>query len=130
MNPKLQGERTEAKVLSKLLDCGYIVAVPFGSQRYDFIVDDGKKLLKVQAKTGRVRAGCVVFRACSIDGSSHKARTYHGEIDAFAVYVPDNNKFYWIPISKLPNRYRVVLRLDPVKNGQIKRVRLAIDFEF
>lgn len=126
----MRGERTEAKVLAKLLDCGFIVAVPFGSQRYDLIVDDGKKLIKVQVKTGCLRFGRVQFRTCSAPGSTQRARTYHGEVDAFVVYAPELEKFYWVPIAKLPNRREVHLRIAPAKNGQTRYIKKAKDFEF
>lgn len=117
-------------MLAKLLDHNYVVAVPFGSQRYDFIVDDGKNLQKIQAKTGRIVRGAVKFNTCSTNGSSQKAKSYHGEIDAFVVYVPETEDFYWVPIAELPNKSQAMLRVAQAKNGQSSGVRFAEKYKF
>lgn len=116
MRPKETGELSEALVLAKLLCLGYSVSIPFGNnQRYDFIIDDNGKLLKVQCKTGRIKGGAVLFSVRSSHGKIK--RDYKGEIDVFVVYCPDNNKFYKIPIDEVGiNLYS--LRVDSLNRTE------------
>lgn len=58
-NTKRAGERSEAAFLSKAAELGFGVAKPWGdSERYDFILDNGHRLLRVQVKaTDSLRSG-------------------------------------------------------------------------
>jgi hypothetical protein len=56
-------------------------------------------------------------------------RSYHGEIDLFAVYCPETTAVYLVPIMHLPVQRRGSLRVDPPKNNQIDRIRFAADYE-
>ncbi|WP_440766821.1 group I intron-associated PD-(D/E)XK endonuclease [Natronorubrum sp. DTA7] len=99
-NSKHVGDKTESKALTELLECGYSVSIPFGdNDRYDLVVDDEGDLHRVQCKTGwRNKTETMRFNTHSQttrDGSYHE-QTYHGEIDAFLVYYPKNETFYWI----------------------------------
>ncbi len=130
VNPKIQGERTEAKILARLLDRGYAVSVPFGTQRYDFIIDRDQSLLRVQCKTAHIKYGALHFNMHSYDHSRKLRRSYVGDVDVFVVFSHELNKFYWIPIASLSPRVQASLRLTEAKNGQKIGVRLASDFEF
>ena len=57
-NTKRTGERSEAAFLHKAASLGFGIAKPWGdSERYDFILDNGRKLLRVQIKaTDSLRA--------------------------------------------------------------------------
>ena len=46
-----KGTITELKCITYLLELGYNISIPQKSDRYDFILDTGKKLLKIQVKT-------------------------------------------------------------------------------
>ena len=50
-NTKRTGERSEAAFLHKASSLGFGVARPWGdSERYDFILDNGRQLLRIQTK--------------------------------------------------------------------------------
>src|SRR5207248_6285949 len=50
---KRRGEVAESVFLAKAMSLGFGVAKPWGdSERYDFIVDSGEKLWRVQLKSG------------------------------------------------------------------------------
>jgi hypothetical protein len=132
-HPKDVGDRTTLAVMLALQGLGYSVAVPFGENtRYDLIVDDGIRLQRVQCKTGRLRDGVVVFRTASsyAHHPNPKPRQLHygGQVDAFAVYCPENACVYVIPIDGLPRR-AAALRVNPTKNGQRKLIRTASSYE-
>jgi hypothetical protein len=66
VNTNSKGEISEGHVIAYLLKRGYAVSIPFGNnQRYDLILDDGDRLWRVQVKTARMRAGCLMFNCYS-----------------------------------------------------------------
>jgi PD-(D/E)XK endonuclease len=92
-HPKAKGDRTTLAVMLALREVGFAISVPFGENtRYDLVIDDGTRLARVQCKTGRLRAGAVLFAACSCYGHhrnpGNARRSYEGEIDLFAVHCP------------------------------------------
>jgi PD-(D/E)XK endonuclease len=133
-HPKDIGDRSTLAVMAALQMLGYGLYVPFGENtRCDLILESNGELSRVQCKTGRLRKGAVVFSLCSHYG--HHAnpktarRTYHGEIDFFAVYCPETNGVYLLPIEDVPGRRQAWLRVDPPRNQQNKRVRPAARYE-
>jgi hypothetical protein len=133
-HPKVVGDRSTLAIMAALELVGYAILVPFGENtRYDLVVDDGTTLRRVQCKTGRLRGGAVRFKACSQYSHHRKPkvvrRDYLGEIDDFAVYCPDTMGVYLIPIGDIAVRHKGALRVDPPRNGQKRRIRLAADYE-
>ena len=61
---------------------------------------------------------------------SARAATTRGEIDDFAVFCPELRAVYLIPIEDVPTRSLAALRVDPPRNGQTKKIRLAAVYEF
>jgi hypothetical protein len=105
------GTYTESKVLSALLKQGKRVLIPFGGgARYDIVVDDNNKFIRIQCKTARLREGCLLFNSRS-DGRNGKVYPYQGDADFFGVYSPDTDKVYLVPISIIPNGHGT-LRID------------------
>jgi hypothetical protein len=132
-HPKDVGDRSTLAVMLALREAGYAIAVPFGENtRYDLILDDGERLLRVQCKTGRLRAGGVVFRPSSSyahhPSSRVTRRRYEGEIDYFGVCCIDNGHVFLIPIEDIPTTWMAILRVKPARNRQQKRIRLAADY--
>jgi hypothetical protein len=61
-HPKAIGDRSVLAIMLALNEAGYGILVPFGENtRYDLVIDDGARLLRVQCKTGRLREGAVTF---------------------------------------------------------------------
>ena len=88
--------------------------VPFGENcRYDLVVDRTGELTRVQCKTGRLRHGAVRFSTASTYGhlqSPHDARRHYiGQIAAFAVYCPETDGVYLIPIGEVLSRSNAYL---------------------
>jgi hypothetical protein len=133
-HPKDIGDRSTMAIIFALQVAGYPVLLPFGENtRYDIVIDTGAKLRRVQCKTGRLREGAVVFRTCSSYGHHPNPkiirRDYQGEIDDFAVYCPELRSVYLIPIEDVSTRTTAMLRVNPPRNGQYKRIRLAAAYE-
>ena len=116
------------------VDAGLEVSIPFGENcRYDLVLDDGSQLSRVQCKTGRLRDGTVRFSTASTYGHHPSPREtrrhYAGQIDAFAVYCPETEGVYLVPIDEIGARSGAYLRVTRPRNGQRERIRFASDFE-
>ncbi len=61
METREKGTRTESKILAAFVEAGYLVSLHFGDgHKYDLIIDDGRRVQRVQCKTGRVRKGSLL----------------------------------------------------------------------
>jgi hypothetical protein len=108
--------------------------LPFGENtRCDMVVEIDGELMRVQCKTGRLRDGAVLFSLCSNYGHHRnpqtRHRTYHGQVDYFAVYCYDTEGVYLVPIEDLPGSRQAHLRVDPPRNNQRLSVRFAAPYE-
>jgi hypothetical protein len=133
-HPKDIGDRSTLAIISVVRELGYGIYLPFGENtRCDLLLERDGFVDRVQCKTGRLRKGAVVFNVCS-SYAHHRSpvvekRSYHGEIDLFAIYCPDTAGVYLVPIHHLPVLRRGGLRVDPPKNNQFDRIRFAADYE-
>jgi hypothetical protein len=128
MNTGSIGNLSEAKILAALVKAGYLVSYPFGDgYKYDLVIDDGKRLSRVQCKTGRVRGGVLKFNGCSMPGNGVKRQGYKGAADFFAVLNPEDEQVYLISVNEVGEN-DVSLRLIPTENGQSHRVRWAANY--
>lgn len=128
-SPSSRGNLSESKVLTKYIEAGFVVSVPFGGcAPYDLIVDTGTRLLKVQVKTGRLRNGCVIFPMQRFSGHQSGRRYDPMEFDVFVVYCPDNETIYAIEFDKSRSEGR--LRCIETRNRQQQKIRWAREFEF
>ena len=135
-HPKAVGNATEAIIIARLVQAGKMVLLPFGeNQRYDLVIDEGDRFVRVQCKTGRLRDGAIRFATCSFtyhhpnnQGTKPYMHPYGGQADLFGVYCPENDRVYLVPVDAVGVRSGS-LRLDPTENNQRKRVRWARDYE-
>ena len=132
-HPKDVGDHTTLAVMLALNESGYQFAMPFGENtRYDLILDDRDKLLRVQCKTGRMRHGAVEFATASSyahdPNEKLTQRHYVGQVDLFAVHCRETRGVYLIPIEVLPLD-RAYLRVTSPRNAQRRRVRFAADYQ-
>lgn len=116
MDPKSKGERTEAKVLSRLVELGYRVLTPFGeSCEYDFVIDDGVELRRIQVKTGRKSDGKVIasLSRTRFNSKGAKRESYpEGSIDAFVIYCPEEDLTFWVDPQEAGDT-QISIRIDP-----------------
>ena len=84
----LQGELGEVAFMHKATSLGFALALPYGHlHRYDFILEGGRNLWRVQVKTSTflVRG---FYRLCVYNYNSRGAQAYtESEIDFIAVYI-------------------------------------------
>lgn len=132
--PKEQGERSERRIIAALLAAGYEVLIaPYGeNRRYDLVLDLGDRFVRVQAKTARLtkdgRALCAATASFAGLGAARRRVGYAGQVDVFALYSPDLDRVYLVPVDACPIN-EVRLRLAPTRNGQRSRMRMAANYE-
>src|SRR5262249_40138841 len=54
-SPRNMGDIVEARFLAKAASMGFGVLRPFGTERYDFVLDSGHRFSRVQVKSNRGR---------------------------------------------------------------------------
>ncbi len=116
----------------EFLKLGYNVLTPYGDcERYDFVADVNNKFYKIQVKTANtshLEEGFVLIHCESTTRSNGKLvhnKYSEDEIDFFATFY--DGKCYLIPVNECSTMKR--LRLTPPKNGQIKGITFAKDYE-
>lgn len=96
---KQRGEMAEAAFLAKVAGLGFGVAKPWGeSSRYDLIVDNGQRLLRVQVKSAH-RAG--EHGGYTFHAHGNSAHVYRAsEIDLLVAYVVPEQAWYLFPVEE------------------------------
>ena len=99
-NTKVTGERSEAAFLHKAATLEFGIAKPWGdSRRYDFILDNGDRLHRIQVKcTEAIRAQAYETRATYSQGSGRAVYTKK-DIDFIAAHVVPLDIWYIIPVE-------------------------------
>ncbi len=121
LNSKRTGEISEAAFLHKAVSLGFKVTKPWGdSERYDFVLDSGARLWRVQIKsTSALHAGGYQIQPIhSVYGVKKLAYT-SDEIDALAAHIAPRDVWYILPVSALGSG--TSLRLFP--DGGCKTAR-------
>lgn len=131
LSSKAKGNLTELQCITAFYELGFQVSIPYGeNSRYDFIADINGKLIRVQVKTAsKNENGGIEFstRSTRVNATSSISHPYSAnEIDYFATYW--NNQCYLIPINETCSTKKT-LRFEPPKNGQIKGIKFAFDYE-
>lgn len=129
MRSLTRGNTAEAAVLSALVWRRFHVLVPFGGGHpYDLVVDiPNGWFLRVQCKTAWPSRGCLIFNSRSTD-HGRGPLSYVGLADLFGVYFPPSESVYLLPIDAVADS-EGRLRLEPARNNQRRRIRLAADYE-
>ena len=124
----MKGIITELKCKTYFLELGYTVSTPENPTRYDFILDTGTQLLKIQVKTCQSNDEKISFATCSshfVNGTVTHTDYLNDNIDYFCTWF--NNECYLVPVSECGKTAKS-LRLIPTKNGQTKNICFAKDY--
>jgi hypothetical protein len=100
LNPKAKGELGELAFAHKAASLGFGVARPHGdNELYDFIVDSGERLWRVQVKT-TCKVHDYRYQTSSRHGLGVNTRPYTAkEIDFIVAYVAPLGIWYIIPVK-------------------------------
>jgi hypothetical protein len=106
--------------MHKATGLGFPLALPYGHlHRYDFIVESGRNLWRVQVKTSSFMLRGM-YRLCTYHRAKGIGHTYtESEIDFVAVYIIPKKTWYILPVSEVVERRTLFFRpigpprLDP-----------------
>jgi hypothetical protein len=103
---KQRGELAEMAFTYKAAGLGFAVAKPYGdSESYDFILDSGVRLWRVQVKSTygpRAHAYCV--NAFSSSGAGEKKAYTAKQIDILVAFLVAENAWYVVPVKAFAPR--------------------------
>jgi PD-(D/E)XK endonuclease len=101
---KRRGELSELAFFYKAASLGFGVAKPWGdTERYDFILDSGQRLWRVQLKSGcHHRKRCYDLHGRC--GNQEKSQYTSKEIDILVAYLVPINVWYIIPVEKIQKK--------------------------
>ena len=128
VNTNKIGTITELKCKTYFLELGYNVATPEAPARYDFVLDTGNNLFKIQVKTSHGDKEAFSFMTCSchITSNGNIRHSYKEDnIDYFCTWFDD--ECYLIPVDECGVKEKR-LRLIPTKNGQVKNISFAKNY--
>jgi hypothetical protein len=127
-----KGEIAQLKVQLRAAEKGIILSKPLIDTRYDFILDDGEKLERVQVKYAGGKAphshGSVKVNLKSWEGRKLRRRYCADEVDALLVYIPQLDEVLRFDANFFCERASFTVRVEPARNGQAKGVLNAKDF--
>jgi PD-(D/E)XK endonuclease len=134
LTPSRKGAIAEAVIASEALKAGVGVLRPLSEGgRYDLVFDLGRRFLRVQCKSASRRGDVIVVatRTSRRTPRGYIRTTYDAsEVDAIAIYCPDTQACYFVPIEEVRGRWEVRLRLARARNNQEFAISYAADYDF
>lgn len=127
-----KGEIAQLKVMLRAVQKGLLLSKPVVESRYDFVLDDGVKLERVQVKYAGGRwpnsQGSVRVDLKSWEGRKLRRRYGTHEVDALLVYIPQLDEVLRFETKLFCERSGFTVRIEPARNGQTKGTLNAKDF--
>jgi PD-(D/E)XK endonuclease len=107
-----RGDLGEVAFVLKAMSLGFVVAKPYGHNHpYDFLVQGGSNLWRVQVKTcGYVRNGWYTAAVCHSRNGSRTPYT-EAELDFLVVYLMPEEAWYILPVRDIAARYSLPFRV-------------------
>jgi hypothetical protein len=121
------GDVAELKFMVLMREMGYTVCKPMSHHsRYDFIVDMDGDMKRVQVKSTSYRVKSTKDNAYLFHSyTQRKKRRYlKSEIDFIAVYVPDFDAWYMIPMDDIFSESLKVYPHNPNSKGKYEKYRI------
>src|SRR5882762_12038626 len=109
LTTKRRGELSELAFIFKATSLGFHVSKPYGdSERYDFILDAGPRLWRIQIKSTTTLM-CGLYRINSHRRTNHGVVPYHpAEIDFLIAHVIPEDTWFLLPIALIQHRTSVL----------------------
>lgn len=132
MNTIDKGYLGEMKVAAWAAERGYLLSKPLAEARYDFVLDDGKRLWRAQVKyvdhvrkdTGAIQ----VDLRSECRNSGYRKRYAASEVDVVLAFLAPVDTVCWLEPGDFEGRTTLNLRTSAARNGQVKHVRFVEDF--
>ena len=123
--PKRRGEVSELAFFYKAASLGFGVAKPWGdSERYDFILDSGQRLWRVQVKSGCHHRNRYydLHGKC---GNREQTQYTSQDIDIFVAYLVPIDLWYVIPVEKIKKKNLLLYPYGGDRCGHYEQYREA-----
>jgi hypothetical protein len=134
LTPSQKGSIAEAVIAAEATKAGARVWRPMAEGgRFDLIFEVGTRLLRVQCKSAGRRGDVIVVatRTSRLTPRGYVRTMYDAsEVDAIAVYCPETDGCYYLPIEEVRGRWEVRLRLARARNNQEFAISYAADYDF
>jgi hypothetical protein len=129
-----KGTITELVIATEALKAGVGVLRPMAEGgRYDLVFEIDGRFVRVQCKTGTLNRDVITAstRTCRHTPHGYVRTTYDSsEVDAIAIYCPDNGGCYLVPLADVRGRGNLHLRLAPARNNQEFAITYAAPYAF
>ena len=111
LEARRRGDLGEVAFVHKAMSLGLVVAKPYGQlHRYDFIVDGGGGVLRVQVKAcARMKHGLYQAFICRHEDGVAIAYT-ESELDFVVAYIVPEETWYVLPVREVTGRRTVLFR--------------------
>src|SRR2546421_2795242 len=121
-----KGEIAQLKVQLRAAEKGIVLSKPVVDSRYDFILDNGCRLERVQVKYASGKSpnsqGSVKVNLKSWAGRKLRRRYCADEVDALLVYIPQIDRVLRFEADIFCERESFTVRIEPARNGQSKNI--------
>ena len=110
MHSSAKGDLGVVKVIARLTELGWNVGVLITEhQHYDLLAEKQSKMIRVQVKYAPIKRNIIAadLRCIWANTSGTKVRYYStGDYDVLALYCPDLDKCYFVPMVEVENSQR------------------------
>lgn len=128
----MKGQLAVSKVELRALELGIIPSRPLFDTRYDLILDDFKKLIRVQVKyangTPSKSTGSVIVKLEYEDRVGGSFSYQENEVDALIVYIPLIDKLCLFPPKLFTGKKKMYIRLEDSRNNQKRGIIRVQDY--
>jgi hypothetical protein len=129
MTTNVKGQIALTKTELRAIELGFVPSKPIFDTRYDLILDDFKKLTRIQVKyaDGKMTnsEGSVRVKLEYKNRTNHVYTYQKSEVDGLVVYIPRIDKLcFFRPNIFIGKRY-LCIRIKPSKNNQKKGILTA-----
>jgi len=106
-----RGDLGEVAFVHKAMSLGYVVGKPCGQMhRYDFMVEGGNKLWRVQVKTSTYRVKGL-YHVCTRRSDGGRWTAYApSEVDFVVAYIMPDVSWYVLPVRAVVGRRSMLIR--------------------
>lgn len=73
------------------------------------------------------KKGVLIFNGYSQSGNGATKQGYHGLADLFAVWQPETDAVYLVPVERC-GATEISLRLMPTLSGQVQKINWAVEY--
>ena len=126
------GEYAQLRFAMRALELDYTISIPTIPARYDYVLDDGTKLSRIQVKYCNSQAshsvGAVHLKLIKRGHRNCPTVYTKTDIDALVVYLPATDKLHMLPVKLFDGRQAITIRYQAPKNSQTKKIILAEDY--